>query len=572
LQAVGGIIYNSLVIFGTIFLGKTIDAANLVYNNEAPLSFFYFYILFFIGLSIILQVARYLKRYYMRMICNLINCDIRAGLLSALFQMPMVELSQEKVGDMMSRMIGDVEQVGESVRTTITETWDTVILMISHFIACMIYSPEITLLASIPIPIVVIVAQLIRHPLYRLSQKSRRAASNINVHLQHNVSGIALLRLFGLEKTNRRRFSALLDEQLKWNIVYTALQGSVLPFYILLATCGIVLVVGMGGGKVIGGDWTIGMFTAYLSMFTAMAVRTNVVGRVMNTWHGAKASWDRICEKLQYNTSGEVTVSEIAVSEAAVSEAAVSEAVVSEEQKYTIGKDKDIMLEVNSLSFKYPFSNEAYLTDISFTVRCGEIIGVTGPVGSGKSALAAALSGLYPYTGEIKTNGSVAYMDSEHFIFSDDVLFNVTLDRDGGNLEESLELSSMTEDIKTFEHGTNTRLMERGVRISGGQRQRISLARVWYGSSDILLLDDPFSAIDITMEHEIMQNIRSGLKNRAVIIFSHRLSAFDLTDKVFVLDKGCISQAGTHEELVNNTGLYREIYYAQKFMRGGERT
>ncbi|MDR0469681.1 MAG: ABC transporter ATP-binding protein/permease [Peptococcaceae bacterium] len=559
LQAAGGVIYNTLIVFGAIFLGKTIDAANLVYNGDAPRSLFTINLFFFVSFTVVFQLARYFKRYYMRVITNLMNCDIRAGLLSALFEMPMNELSQERVGDMMSRMIGDVEQVSASVQTTITEVWDTVLLMFSHFIACMVYSPKITLLAAIPVPIVIFFAQIIRTPLYRLSQQARKAASNINVHLQHNVSGISLLRLFGLESIDKQKFGRLLDEQLKWNIAHSALQGSVSPLYILLATSGIILVVGFGGEYVVSGKWTIGMFTAYLSMFSAMAVRTSIAGRVMNTWHGAKASWDRICEKLQNGREAEAAF----------------------ETTIATGNHAHA-LEVKDLSFRYPFTDENCLFDISFTAGNGEIIGVTGPVGSGKSALAAALSGLYPYDGGVYVSGiplrglgearsrKISYMDSGQFVFSDDVTFNVALGRMDGDAMAALSLASMTEDMNAFEEGMDTRLMERGVRISGGQRQRISLARAWYGNSEILLLDDPFSAIDVLMEQRIMESIRAQIGNRTVLLFSHRLSAFELTDKVLVLEKGRVSQVGTHDDLVNQEGLYKVIYQAQKFMERGE--
>jgi len=278
----------------------------------------------------------------------------------------------------------------------------------------------------------------------------------------------------------------------------------------------------------------------------------------MNTWHGAKASWDRICEKLQYGAD------------------------IEESHAPASSRDNTPALEVKALSFRYPFTDENCLSNISFTANKGEIIGVTGPVGSGKSALAAALSGLYPYNGEVYLSGvplnelgeirskKISYMDSEQFVFSDNVTFNVTLDRMGGDAMATLSLASMSEDVKSFEDGMDTRLMERGVRISGGQRQRISLARAWYGDSEILLLDDPFSAIDVAMEQRIMESIRAGIGNRTVILFSHRLSTFDLTDRILVIEKGHISQAGTHDDLVNKNGLYKDIYHAQKFMERGD--
>ncbi len=556
IQAAGGIVYNTVVVFGAIFLGKAIDAANMVMLNQAPVSFFYTNLAGFLGFTLLFQFARYFKRYYMRVVVNRMKCDIRAGLLCAFFRMPLAALNGEKVGDMMSRMIGDVEQVGKSVQTTITEIWDTVLLMLSYFTACMTYNPKITLLASIPIPFAICLAELLRQPLYRLSQKSRSAASKINVHLQHNVSGIALLRLFGLEEKDRTILSGLLHEQLKWNVLSSAILNGMTPIYILVAGLGIVLVVGMGGAQVVSGSWSIGTFTAYLTMFTAMSVRTNSVAKVMNTWHGAKASWDRIVEKLSADNCP-----------CPVAQAAPPQ----------IG---GCALNVRSLIFRYPFTAEDCLNGISFQAKPGQIVGITGPVGSGKSALAAALSGLFPYAGKIEIDGAelsgisqsdrgkIAYMDADHFIFSDDVAFNISLSDESNDIGSALALVELEEDVKGFPDGIHTRLMERGVRISGGQRQRISLARAWNSSASLLLLDDPFSAVDIAMEQHIMKNILEQHANRTILLFSHRLSTFPLTDQVIVLDKGRIIQSGTHEELLQQTGIYRDIFRAQQFMQG----
>ena len=541
LQALGGIVYNTVIIFGAIFLGRAIDAAGLVYEGKAPVSFFYLQLGMFFGVTVIFQMARYFKRFYMRMLVNKMNCDIRAELLDTLFSYPLNRLSKEKTGDIMSRMIGDVDAVGASVQTTITEMWDTALLMLSYFVACMWYSPRLTLLASIPIPIALFLAEAMRHRLYNLSLQSRKASSAINVHLQHNVTGIMLQRLFGLEKAGRERFELLLQNQYQWQVKYGILQSGVVPFYTLIANIGVVLVLGFGGDYVVSGAWTIGTFTAYLTMFIAMATRTNMAARVMNTWHGAKASWDRICEKLAEKNEN--------------SSQAQDNIIINEQG-----------LTVKHLSFTYPFSKEQAVKDVSFTADKGQIIGITGAVGSGKSALAAALSGLY----ENNRDPRIAYMDSAHFVFSDDVSFNIQLGNENGTIQEATKISELTEDFAQFEQGLKTKLMERGVRVSGGQRQRIALARAWATNCPILILDDPFSAIDISMEQKIMENLRKNLGEKIILLFSHRLTTFTQTDQIILLQNGSIAEMGTHEELLTLNGTYKSIYSAQVFLGGGE--
>jgi len=164
----------------------------------------------------------------------------------------------------------------------------------------------------------------------------------------------------------------------------------------------------------------------------------------------------------------------------------------------------------------------------------------------------------------------ITYMDSDHFIFSDTVKFNITLDKNQGNLEDAINLAELNNDINSFEEKLDTRLMERGLRVSGGQRQRISLARAWFANTQILILDDPFSAIDINMEEKIINNLKNNLDDKVILLFSHRLLAFKHTNQVIVLDDGRITQIGTHESLIKDKGLYKDIYEAQQYFEGDE--
>jgi len=201
-------------------------------------------------------------------------------------------------------------------------------------------------------------------------------------------------------------------------------------------------------------------------------------------------------------------------------------------------------------------------------------------VGSGKSALGLALTGMYDYEGEIylgdeefrdipksKKVATISYMGHDPFLFSDTVENNITWGNSNPEkLERVLSIASLKTDITKFEKGVKTKVAERGAKVSGGQRQRISLARALYKDASILILDDPFSAVDLYTEGKIIEALRENANDKFIFIFSHRLEAFKYTDKVIVLDKGKIVEMGTHEELSKNHGIYNKIIDSQKFM------
>ncbi len=225
------------------------------------------------------------------------------------------------------------------------------------------------------------------------------------------------------------------------------------------------------------------------------------------------------------------------------------------------------------------------LHDISFSVNKGDFIGITGPVGSGKSALATVLTGLYPYSGEITINGEkisdlspaersniFAYSGEDGFLFTASIRQNISfrdnieLSSETDRLTESVHIAALSDDMELFPQGLDTIVGERGMRLSGGQRQRVSLARAIYSGNPILLLDDPFSAVDIGTEQKMIQRIRETLKGTTILIFSHRLASFTAANLIIVLDKGRIIEQGDHETLMSDGRIYQKIYSAQTWM------
>ncbi len=547
ISSIGGFVYNTTVVLGPILLGQLIDAAGGGMGVQVLLS-----ALYFVVITAFFQSARLIKRWYMRDQFNRVACDMRSTLLERMLGRTLPELEKETVGDLMSRTVSDITLVVDTVMSTINESWDTFLLMLSYFVALLIKDWKLTLLASTMVPITILLAHNMRNVLFKVSLESRKAAASANNGLQRYLNASAVLRLFGREESEAEGIHDSFERLTVFNIRQLLLQQALLPVYALLAGLGIVLAIGMSGALVVQGVWTVGSFNAYLVMFIAFTSRTRVAARVFNRWHAARAAWVRVQEKLAQKTT-----------------------LPDNEETPVPSFEK---LSVQNLSFG--FGETAVLHDISFDAMKGQIIGITGSVGSGKTALAHALLGLYPYKGSIaldsvelssitreKRSKAISYTGHEQFLFSmsikDNIVFSNTND---GKLDQALEISALKEDLPRFDEGLDTLVGEKGVRVSGGQRQRIALARAVYANAPLLLLDDPFSSVDIATEARMLSRMRQLCQDRIVLLFTHRLTAFPEVDNILVLGKGRIVQQGSHADLMRSEGLYREIYNAQIFM------
>lgn len=550
LQAIGGITYNILVAYGIVLLGKVIDAAT---TGDFPAILRS--VAVYIGVLVLTMFCRYIKRYYVRDFAVLMETDMRKEIFDSILHKDSRRLDHDKVGDLMSRTTSDVEKVTETIRKTVTEIWDTWLLIISYFVSLLIMNPKIALLSSIFIPVSIVAAGLIRHPLYKYSKEYSVLAGKISTSLQQILIGIPVLRLFGAEKQKKQELDDLCGRQVTANLKVTILQSAMVPVYTAVASVGVIVTIAMGGQEVINGSWLIGTLWSFLTTFTAMAARAPKAAKVFNMWHAADAAWERITEQLG---------------------------------NHGCASDKNILppegahIEVKSLSFQYPLGTSAAITNISFVARPGEIIGITGPMGCGKTALCLALSGIYEYDGSIMINGAelkdmndgqragiVSYLGHEQYLFSASVKDNITMNSGGMELQvdekllnEAIYFACLEDDIKAMANGMDTVIGERGVQVSGGQKQRIALARAIYQNRPLMLLDDPFSALDIFTEQRILERLK-GLRSKTIIIFSHRLGAFRDAEHVLVMQNGSVAEAGSHDELLDRGGIYRQIYAAQ---------
>ena len=544
-----GISCNTLVVLGPIYQGKLIDA--ILRNNS--LNSLIQLALTFVGVILFVQVLRYFKRFYIRRFANINIATMRLMIYNNIMHKSLSELDEENIGNLMTRAISDVDLCVEGMRKFTTEVFDTGVMMLAYFVSLLVYDVKITVLAVFFIPIAMILAEKLKSVIYKYSIAYRKKSSEIADLTLDAVDNTMLYRISGMEIKNSQRFDLdLIDLQNK-AIKANVLENSMQPIYKVIAMLGIAAVIYLGGLKVIGGVWTIGVFSTYIVMFIAMALNASKAARLFNSVQKSQVSWQRIRPYL----------SEFIVKTSAENES-----------------EKDTTLVVDQLSFAYQEDAAKIIEKISIDAHAGEIIGITGPIASGKSTLGLALLGLYPYLGSIKINGielrdwsdaersgMISYLGHKPQLLSDSIYNNITLGKTN-DISRVLKDVCFDVDMASMPEGENTLVGNAGIRLSGGQQARIALARTLMSDSKILILDDPFSAVDMLTETKIIAHLKAHYHDRCILLISHRLAIFNQIDRILLLHTDKTYEYGTHEDLMRTSALYERIYTLQHAERG----
>ena len=602
LGSITGIIMNTAVVLPAILLGRAIDAARAFERGEVVPSIVGWAALAFVAGTLLTEGPRMAKRWWLMTANGRIRANIRADALRGVITWPMARLDRTPVGDVMARIIGDVEVLGVGVREFTIETWDTVLFSLSLMAAMLIYDPYMTVLALLPVPAAMLLAKATGSWVASLTTASRQANASLSTALQEQLAGIRVLRLFGRTGAAVERVDALSEEQAAANLALVRLRSGLRPVYTTLMTAGVLLVVWQGGEKVLSGAMTLGAFIAYLELYLRFVNRGFRVPQMINSIQGGAAAYARLRPLLAPPpplSNEPPRASFRAGHVAGVQESAPAPLPVA---------TGPVAVSLHGVSFRYSTATAAALHDIWLDIPAGALVAVTGPVGAGKSALARALLGLYPLeAGQVRLDGRLledipvaerasrtGYLAQDPSLFSGTVGDNILLgsvslrqlqdDASDGAccpiLEWAVSCAALDEDLRTFPAGLETEIGELGVRVSGGQRQRIALARALAASGSrapgLLILDDPFSALDLDTEAKIVAALRHLFgpsqpyaQQCTIVLCSHRLSAFPQADLVVVLDRGRILEQGAHTELSAGNGLYARIYRAQRLISAG---
>ncbi len=583
--SLGGLVMNTTVVLPAILLGRAIDAAIALGEGRGSNDDVLLAGATYVGATLLYQSARLVKRWGLRIGHQRIVASIRADALRGVLAWPLEKLYRTSIGDLMARIIGDVEVLGRGVRELTTESWDTVLFSFSLIAGMLAYDPWLTLLALLPTPLGMILAKAVGSWVSARTTAAREASAALTAFLQEHLSGLRIVRLFGRIDTIVERAAELSEHLAQANLAAIRLRSGLRPVYTLLMTAGIVFVIWLGSERVTGGTMSLGAFITYLSLYRRFVGRGHRVPQLFNSVQSGAAAYARlepllappICKRTPLrSTLWSSHVPDIDRPIPPLPER----------------PPKPCAISVQDVAFCFPGNDKMVLDHVSLDVPPGALVAITGPVGSGKSALARVLLGLYPLAaGQVMLDGQslsalspaeraarIGYLPQTPFLFSGSVRESILLASscDPGHIEESkldqcIHVAALQEDVCTFPNGLNTEIGERGIRVSGGQRQRIALARAFAANPGLLVLDDPFSSVDVDTETRIVAGLRQTFgpaappqQQATVVFFSHRLAAFPLADLIVVLDGGRVIEQGAHETLLQAGGLYARIYRAQQ--------
>ena len=366
------------------------------------------------------------------------------------------------------------------------------------------------------------------------------------------------------------------------------MKAGLQPVYATIMTSGVVLIVWQGSERVIAGAMTVGAFVAYLELFLRFVNRGHRIPQLVNSLQSGAAAYARLRPLLApaLPVAGEPRFASFRAGHVAGITRRTAPA-----GRRRLGPAS---LSLRDVTFQYPGAEAPALRGLNLDIPAGALVAVTGPVGSGKSALARAILGVYPVTsGAVLVDGKpfaelpagerrglVGYLPQDASLFSGSLRQNIAFDPaglggDDGVHRQAIRLAAIEDDVAGFPHGLDTQIGEAGVRISGGQRQRLGLARALAAAAPqlpaLLVLDDPFSAVDVATEAAIVASLRHAFGPEAppeervtIVLCSHRLAGFPHADIVLVLERGEVVETGTHADLLAAGGLYARIYRAQR--------
>ena len=537
-----------------IFMGKIIDVG--IINNDINY-IGKMAIIMFIIITVGLASAS-LCQYYASYTCQNVGNDIRKELLRKISLFSYADIDKFGNSTLINRITNDVNQVVLAVAMLIRLVSRAPFLCVGSIIMSIYISPKMSLIFLVLIPIfILVIAILMRKtiPLYKIAQGKM---DNLGQVLRENLTGVRVIRAFARHKNESKRIKEATEEVSDAYIRVTNLSALMNPVTSLIMNIGIIVLLYVGGINVNIGTLTQGDIVVLINYITQVLLALIVVANLLVTFTKASASSVRINEVLEWEPS------------------------IIDDENLSYSKDKlinsDTLVSFENVSFKY--NSEDVLSNLSFSIKKGEVFGIVGTTGSGKSTVANLIPRFYDTTeGKVLFIGKdvrsipqsflhkeIGIVPQKSILFTGTISENIKWGKENATDEEvieALKAAQAYDFVMGLEEGINSYIYEGGKNFSGGQRQRLAIARALVKKPKLIILDDSLSALDYETDKKLRQSLKENLKDTTTIIISQRISSIISADKILVLDDGKCMGIGTHQELLEKCPTYIEIYESQ---------
>lgn len=516
-----------------------------------------FYAMLMLLMALLSGVFLYFVRQTLIVMSRLIEYDLKNEIFHHYQSLPLSFYRRNSTGDLMNRISEDVGRVRMYLGPSIMYGLQLVTLF-AMLVPLMFYiSPKLTFYSLLPLPFLSIAVFYVNNVIEHRSDEIQKSQSRLSTFVQEAFSGIRVLKSFTREQESLSGFTNESNQYKHQSIKLTKVEALFFPLIMALIGVSTVLTVYVCSVEVLNGRLTIGNMAEFIIYVNLLTWPVTFLGWTSSQVKRAEASQKRINEFLKEKTD-----------------------IISEKnlKREIVGK-----VEFKNVGFIYPDTGIKALKNISFTIEPGESLGIIGTTGSGKSTISNLVSRLYDASsGEVLIDGvpikeyelvllrkQLGTVPQDVFLFSDTISNNIGFGLDEMDEEKIIQAAKdadVYDNVQAFPQGFATRIGERGITLSGGQKQRVSIARAVARKPKILILDDALSAVDTKTENNILTSLKKIMQGRTTIIISHRVSSAKLANKIIVLDDGAIVEQGTHDSLLAQEGVYKELFEKQMQM------
>jgi ATP-binding cassette subfamily B protein len=483
--------------------------------------------------------------------------ELRLDLFKKIQQLSFDNIDKLETASLITRLTNDVTQLQNFVHGMMRIFVKAPIVCIGSIIMATVLNAKLAVIIFLIVPIVAVLISLSMKIGYPYFTKVQKAVDKVNGVIREYLSGVRVVKAFNRFHYEKERF-----EDANENLTVQATKAMRVmavfnPGITLTVNLGIVVLLWLGGSKVNSGQVPVGQIIAFINYMTQILFTLIMISHVFTMFVRARASAERIGEVFQAENT-----------------------IIQPEMPEKIPSLKG-RVDFENVSFSYSNSlGEPVLRNISFTCFPGETVGIIGSTGSGKSSMVNLIPRFYDTVeGAVKLDGSsvrhvdikelrnkIALVPQKTMLFTGTIAENIMWGKEDANDEEVIEAAKVSQAhdfIASFPEGYNTQLGQGGVNLSGGQKQRISIARALIKKPEVLILDDCTSAVDVSTESRIRENLKKYSKELTTIIIAQRITSVMTADKIIVLDNGKIASMGTHEELMQSSKVYQDIFRSQ---------